>query len=134
MDYSNQVSEASKESWVIVHLYQNAHPGCKLINALLERLAPKHKAVKFLKIVSTMCIENYPDKNLPTLLVYGHGDLKKQIIGMDALGGVSTNMAKLEQILASTGALEENLGPTARFQVTRAEKETRQESDEDEYA
>lgn len=41
----------------------------------------KFPATKFLKSISTTCIPNYPDKNLPTVFVYFEGDLKKQLVG-----------------------------------------------------
>jgi len=33
------------------------------------------------------CIRNYPDKNLPTLLIYFEDDLKRQLVGVNSLGG-----------------------------------------------
>lgn len=43
---------------------------CKLINALLDRLAAKHKAVKFVKIIGSEAIKNWPEQNCPAILVY----------------------------------------------------------------
>lgn len=37
--------------------------------------------VKFLKSISTTCIPNYPDRNLPAIFIYFEGDLKKQFAG-----------------------------------------------------
>lgn len=44
-------------------------------------MALKYPTVKFLKAISTTCVPNYPDKNLPTIFVYYEGLLKSQIIG-----------------------------------------------------
>jgi len=52
-------------------------------------LSAKFPAVKFLKSVSSVCIPNYPDKNLPTVFVYRDGELRKQFIGAAELGGSS---------------------------------------------
>jgi hypothetical protein len=52
-------------------------------------LARKFPATKFLKSISTLCIPNYPDKNVPTIFVYHNGDLKKQWIGPFAFGGMN---------------------------------------------
>lgn len=47
----------------------------------MGRLAVKYPTVKFLKSISTTCVPNYPDKNLPTIFVYFEGEMKKQIVG-----------------------------------------------------
>lgn len=47
----------------------------------MRHLAVKFPTVKFLKSISTTCIPNYPDKNLPTVFVYFEGEMKKQLIG-----------------------------------------------------
>lgn len=74
------------------------------MSAVLERLAAKYKATKFVKIVADMCIPNYPDKNVPTLLIYGNGDLQKQIIGLSMFGG--KNAENIEMILKGIGAIK----------------------------
>ncbi|KAH9245706.1 hypothetical protein BASA81_016784 [Batrachochytrium salamandrivorans] len=51
-DYTVQVTDASKTAWVVVHLFQNYNTSCKLLNAILDRLAAKHRATKFCKIVA----------------------------------------------------------------------------------
>jgi hypothetical protein len=53
----------------------------------LEDLASKYPGTKFVKIISTDCIPNYPDSNLPTLLVYLNGAVKKNITGLASFGG-----------------------------------------------
>ncbi|PRQ58467.1 putative thioredoxin-like protein [Rosa chinensis] len=52
----------------------------------LEDLATKYSATKFVKIISTYCIPNYPDHNLPTLLVYNNGTVKANHIGLRNFG------------------------------------------------
>lgn len=52
-------------------------------------LARKFPDVKFLRSVSSLCIPNYPDKNLPTIFVYYEGDMKKQYIGPFEFGGMN---------------------------------------------
>lgn len=52
-------------------------------------LAAKFPATKFIKSISTTCIPNYPDKNLPTIFIYYEGDLKKQYVGPFELRGMS---------------------------------------------
>ena len=56
---------------------------------ILEKLARKFPDVKFLQILYTDCIPNYPEKNLPTLLVYRDDDLLTQFVGLSVFGGSS---------------------------------------------
>lgn len=64
-------------------------PLCALINQHLNGLARKFRDVKFIKAISTTCIPNYPDKNLPTIFVYLEGDIKAQFIGPLVFGGMN---------------------------------------------
>lgn len=75
-------------------------PLCKLINQHLSALAQKFPDVKFLKSVSSVCIPNYPDKNLPTLFVYYEGDLKKQYVGPMVFGGMNFKQDGKENIVS----------------------------------
>lgn len=62
-------------------------PGCKLLSPLLAILAQQYPSTKFVSIVSDHCIENYPDKNCPTLLIYRAGIMTGQIVGLGGMGG-----------------------------------------------
>lgn len=64
-------------------------PLCTLINQHLSVLARKFPQTKFLKSISTTCIPNYPDRNLPTLFVYNEGEMKAQLIGPLVFGGMN---------------------------------------------
>lgn len=61
----------------------------------LQVLAKAYPSTKFVSIRGDMCIANYPDKNIPTLLIYRKGHLVKQVIGLGAdvgLKGVKTSV------------------------------------------
>lgn len=64
-------------------------PLCALINQHLSVLARKFPQTKFLKSISTTCIPNYPDHNLPTIFVYFEGEMKAQFIGPLVFGGMN---------------------------------------------
>ncbi len=69
------------------------------MNAHLATLAEKYKAIKFVKIIGDQCIPNYPDKNLPTLLIYGYGDLQQQLVGISQLGGMNMTLQGISLLL-----------------------------------
>ncbi|XP_070933358.1 phosducin-like protein 3 [Macaca nemestrina] len=111
-DYVQEVTKAGEGLWVVLHLYKQGIPLCALINQHLSGLARKFPDVKFIKALSTTCIPNYPDRNLPTIFVYLEGDIKAQFIGPLVFGGMNLTRDELEWKLSESGAimtdLEEN--------------------------
>ncbi|CAM8924879.1 unnamed protein product [Rhodiola kirilowii] len=85
-DFVREVSQAPPDVWVVVHLYKEGIPECQVLMESLEELAKRYPATKFVKIISTECIPNYPDRNLPTLLVYNAGNVKANYVGMHNFG------------------------------------------------
>ncbi|KAJ3065926.1 hypothetical protein HDU98_010737 [Podochytrium sp. JEL0797] len=105
-DWQTEVTDASKDVPVVVLLFQNPIPACKLVMAHLETLARVHRAVKFLKIVGDQCIPNYPDRNCPTLIIYKDEDIRANLVGIQALGGANTRAYDIERILVGYGVIE----------------------------
>lgn len=68
-----EVTEPSKNGKVVVLLYKPAEEWCALLERQLVEVASRFPSVKFVKIVFTSAISNYPEQNLPTLLVYDRG-------------------------------------------------------------
>ncbi|KAM3935528.1 phosducin-like protein 3 [Leptodactylus fuscus] len=116
-DYVQEVTKASKDIWVILHLYKQGIPLCTLINQHLSILARKFKDVKFVKSISTTCIPNYPDKNLPTIFVYKGGDIRAQFIGPLVFGGMNLTQDELEWKLSESGAIKTELEENPRQQI-----------------
>lgn len=79
-DFVQEVTEASKSHFVFLHLYQDGHEACQLIKRAYQTLAPRYPNFKFVQIISTRCIENYPDAHLPTILVYKDGNVFSQLL------------------------------------------------------
>lgn len=106
-DFVRRVTDASRGHPVVVLLYKPAHAGCGLLEGCLRALAPRHTGTCFLKIVSTSCIPDYPDANLPTLLVYAGGACKKQVVGLAPYGGARATPEQAALALASWGAIDD---------------------------
>ncbi|GER33287.1 phosducin-like protein [Striga asiatica] len=66
--------------------YIHSYPECRLLLQCLEDLSKRYHATKFVKIISTECIPNYPDRNLPTILVYYNGAVKATHVGIQSFG------------------------------------------------
>lgn len=86
-DYVDEVNKAGEDIWVVLHLYKQGIQLCALINQFMNQLAERYPATKFIKAISTNCIPNYPDKNVPSIFIYYEGQIKKQIIGPIELRG-----------------------------------------------
>lgn len=117
-DYVQEVNKAGDGVWVVLHLYKQGIPLCSLINQHLTKLSIKFKAVKFLKSISSTCIADYPDKNLPTIFVYCGGEMKGQVVGPVMFGGMNLTCDELEWMLSRQGALKTDLERDPRPQVT----------------
>ncbi|KAL2335207.1 hypothetical protein Fmac_016420 [Flemingia macrophylla] len=85
-DFIREVSQAPSDVWVVVVLYKEGIPECGLLLQSIEELAVRYPATKFVKIISTDCIPNYPDRNVPTLLVYNNGAVKGNYVGLHSFG------------------------------------------------
>ena len=109
-DYAKDVTEASSKAFVFVHLTSSlgTNVESRILTELWRQLAPKYGDVKFCEIRADMCIEGYPEKNCPTILVYKDGDIKRQIVTLRELNGVKNSLADLESILVEVGAVKEN--------------------------
>merc|ERR1739846_101708 len=106
VDYVQEVNKAGEDVFVILHLYKQGVPLAALVNEYLNRLAPKFPTTKFLKAISTTCIPNYPDKNLPTIFVYYEGQLKAQMVGPTEFRGMNLTEAEFEFLMGRTGAIK----------------------------
>merc|ERR1711976_39200 len=116
-DWVSQVNKAGDGIWVVIHIYRQGIPLCSLMNNHLSQLARKFPATKFLRGVASVCIPNYPDKNLPTVFIYKDGELVKQWVGPLAFGGMNLKQDELEWMLSQAGAVKSDLEENPRKEV-----------------
>lgn len=92
-DYSRDVTEASKQAHVLVLLTAQSEGSTESRVAVeaWRQLASRFGDIKFCQMRGDMCIEGYPERNCPTVLVYKDGDIKKQIVTLRELNGVRTS-------------------------------------------
>ena len=92
-DYARDVTEASNKAYVFVHLTSSLGTNIesRLLTELWRDLARDFGDVKFCEIRADLCIENYPERNTPTILVYRDGDIKRQIVTLRELSGEKTS-------------------------------------------
>ena len=100
-DYSREVTDASTKSFVLVHLTSSlgTNVESQLLTELWREMARKFGDIKFCEMRGDMCIEGYPDKNTPTILVYRDGDIKRQIVTLRELAGTKTGIRGIPTLL-----------------------------------
>ncbi|QIW99214.1 hypothetical protein AMS68_004732 [Peltaster fructicola] len=107
-EYSNEVTEASKKAFVLVLLTSSSGTNVesRLLIQIWREMATKFGDIKFCQMQANLCIEGYPDRNTPTILIYKDGDIKRQIVTLRELNGTRTNASDIENILRSIGAID----------------------------
>lgn len=93
-DWTRDVTEESKKAFVFVLLTssQGMNVESRLLVEFWRELARVYGDVKFGQIRADLCIEGYPDRNTPTILVYKDGDVKKQVVTLLPLKGTQTKL------------------------------------------
>jgi hypothetical protein len=93
-DYSRDVTEASKNAYVLVLLTSSTgtNTESRIMIEHWRELAKRFGDVKFCQMRADLCIEGYPDKNTPTILIYKDGDIKRQIVTLMQLAGPRTSV------------------------------------------
>ncbi|KAF2356991.1 Phosducin thioredoxin-like domain [Trinorchestia longiramus] len=143
VDYVEQVNKAGSGIYVFLHLYKPGIPLCTLINQHFKVLAAKFPKVKFIKSISSTCIPDFPDRNLPAIFVYLEGSAKKQFIGPQQFSD-RISCDELEWLLSTTGGIKTDLECNPRGDKprdvlmsslggTRGTRKEDSESDEDDW-
>lgn len=93
VDYAREVTEASRNAFVLVNLTSmGGNIESRVLTELWRQLAAKFGDIKFCEIRADMCIEGYPEKNTPTILVYKDTEIKKQLVTLQQLKGPRTKI------------------------------------------
>ncbi|TPX07746.1 uncharacterized protein E0L32_010538 [Thyridium curvatum] len=109
-EYSREVTEASNNGVVLVNLTASmgTNVESRVLTELWRQAAKEYGDVKFCEMRANQAIENYPDKNCPTILVYKNGDIVKQVVTLVTVGGARMNMLDLDKILVEVGAVQDS--------------------------
>ena len=88
------MTEASNNAFVLVHLSSSSSGNIESqrLTELWRQLATKFGDIKFCEIRGNMCIEGYPDRNTPTILVYKDGEIRRQLVTLKELKGPRTTI------------------------------------------
>jgi hypothetical protein len=117
IDYAREVTEASAKSFVLVHLTSplGSNIESRTLSEIWRPLASRFGDIKFCEIRADMCIEGYPERNTPTILIYRDGEIRRQIVTLRELNGPRTKIEGKKSILSLCYAeLSENPPPLRR--------------------
>jgi len=106
VDYGREVTEASNQYFVLVHLSSpsgGANPESRILSEIWRQAAAKFGDIKFCEIRADMCIEGYPERNTPTVLVYKDGEIRRQLVTLKEVGGVRTKLGGKPSFFAPEG-------------------------------
>lgn len=94
-DYATDVTETSQKAYVLVLLTssQGTNPESRVMIDVWREMAQRFGNIKFCQMRADLCIEGYPDKNTPTVLIYKDGDIKRQLVTLRELRGTQTTGA-----------------------------------------
>jgi hypothetical protein len=79
-DYIQEVTNATKDVFVVLHLYQTYVEASNVMTKILENLARKFPLVKFINIQATNCCEGFKDADVPALLIYQNAQMVRQFV------------------------------------------------------
>lgn len=107
-EWSAEVTEESKKAFVLVLLTSSSGTNVesRVMIEMWRELARRFGDIKFCQIQGDLCIEGYPDKNCPTVLVYRDGDIRRQIVTLRELNGKQTKLEDMEKVLVGLGAVK----------------------------
>lgn len=96
-DYGREVTDASNEAFVLVNLTSSnaGNVESRILSELWRQLAVKFGDIKFCEIRADLCIEGYPERNMPTILIYRDGEIRRQVVTLSQLRGVRTGIQGL---------------------------------------
>jgi len=108
VDWTREVNDASQNCWVVVHMFQDSLVECRLMDECLKDIAARFKYIKVVRIKSTSAVENWPDRNLPTLFMYHEGEAREQIMTLKTLQGKQMKPVNLEWALVEKGLITDS--------------------------
>ncbi|CCC68143.1 hypothetical protein NCAS_0B00590 [Naumovozyma castellii] len=110
--------------YVFVHLSLQSKLQSRILSHIFQASASKFPELKFVEIPANRAIENYPDANCPTLLIYYKGNVLKNMVTLLELGGNNTTVKDFEKLMVDMKAVDEK---DNRLIINQDDDESREE-------
>ena len=127
--WTKEVTEVSRSHPVLVLLTKENSKACYPLERVMEDVARKYRTsrTKFRRAEARDIIPNYPERNVPTLILYRNGDVVENIVGIEQFGGmngVNTETVRRRVRMKSDEFLMDRGEEEAKAAEKRREKET----------
>jgi len=127
--WTKEVTEVSHSHPVLVLLTKENSKACYLLERVMEDVARTYRTsrTKFRRAEARDIIPNYPERNVPTLILYRNGDVVENIVGIEQFGGmngVNTETVRRRVRMKSDEFLMDRGEEEAKEAEKRREKET----------
>ncbi|GBL48007.1 Proteolipid protein 2 [Candidozyma auris] len=106
-EYADEVTKASEDCFVLLHMSAQSAVQSRLLGSIFVELARKFPEIKFCEIPANRCVENYPESNCPTLIIYHKQQIAKQFVTLTQLGGSDCKSRDIEKVLVEVGAVKD---------------------------
>ena len=134
-DYTQQIVDAPKGTYVVLVLYQDYIEYSVKLVEIIEALAKKFIFVKFLKSIATKTIPDFLDQHVPGILIYLDGDVIHQLIpAMKYVGGKKMSEEIVEFVLSKYNIIESEIEDDPRdhlYKMTITKKHGKRKNDSD---
>ena len=89
--WTKEVTEVSHSHPVLVLLTKENSKACFTLERVMEDVARTYRTsrTKFRRAEVRDIIPNYPERNVPTLILYRNGDVVENIVGIEQFGGMN---------------------------------------------
>lgn len=109
-EFSDEVVNASdNDQSVVLLLYRPKSADCDKLETCVRLVAKKYPGVKFVKLLASSGIKNFPIDHCPTLMCYRDRIKVGQLVKLEAFDGAKTNAATVEWVLSTVGILVSDL-------------------------
>ena len=127
--WTKEVTEVSRSHPVLVLLTKENSKACYTLERVMEDVARTYRTsrTKFRRAEARDIIPNYPERNVPTLILYRNGDVVENIVGIEQFGGmngVNTETVRRRVRMKSDEFLMDRGEEEAKEAEKRREKET----------
>lgn len=123
-EYEKEITLCSEECFVLLHMTCSSQIQSRVLTNIFENLSKKFPEIKFCEIMANRCVENYPDTNCPTLIIYHKTHVVKQFITLTQLGGNDCKIADIENVLIDIKAVDIN---DKRLTINQLDEDLQQE-------
>lgn len=106
-EYEAEITKALDSAFVLLHMLLQLAVQSRLLSLVCVTAARKFPEIKFTEIPASRCVENYPDANCPTLLIYHKQNIVRHFVTLTELGGSDFKITDLEKVLVDIGAVKD---------------------------